>query len=421
VRYELFISLRYLRAKRREAFISLITAIATIGVMIGVMTLNIVLAIMTGFEEDLRDRILGFNPHIILSNVGGTIGDYHQVVERVSQVPGVVAAAPFIYGQVMVNSRQSVAGVLVRGVEPTLASDVVNVVDHIREGSIEGLGELQSVTVRDGVAGRTVQLSGIIIGQELAQQLGVLPGDPVSIVSPISTTPGPLGMIPKIKRFVVVGLFDSGMYDYDNTVIYMSLADAQHFFGLGNTVTGIEVRVTNVYAAPTVARQLETALGFLYKARDWTEINRNLFAALALEKMVYFIVLLLIVLVAAFNIIATLIMVVMEKRKDIAVLKSMGATTRSIGRIFIYKGMIIGVIGTLLGTIFGFVGCWLLDRYHFIELPKDVFYVSTLPVKIYGENFLAVGVASVIICLLATIYPARQAARLAPVEVIRYE
>lgn len=421
MRYELFISLRYLRAKRREAFISFITVISTMGVVIGVMTLNIVLAIMTGFEEDLRDRILGFNPHVVISSVSGTISEYDQLVEHVDQVPGVIAAAPFIYGQVMVNSRQSVAGVLVRGVEPTRASEVVDVVDHIQEGSIEGLGQPQTVVVRDGAAERSVQLSGIILGQGLAQQLGVLPGDPISVISPLSATPGPLGMLPKVKRFVVVALFDSGMYEYDNTLVYMALADAQNFFELGRSVTGIEVRVADVYDAPDVARQIETALGFLYKARDWTEINRNLFAALALEKVVYFIVLLLIILVAAFNIIATLIMVVMEKRKDIAVLKSMGATSNAVSRIFVYKGLIIGVIGTLLGTVLGFAGCWVLDRYPFIKLPEGVFYVSTLPVKIYGENFLAVGVASVIICLLATIYPARQAARLAPVEVIRYE
>ncbi|TMA60845.1 MAG: lipoprotein-releasing ABC transporter permease subunit [Deltaproteobacteria bacterium] len=421
MRYELFISLRYLRAKRREAFISLITAIAMIGVMIGVMTLNIVLSVMTGFEEDLRDRILGFNPHIVLSSLSGATGDYNHLVEKARQVPGVVAAAPFIYSQVMVTSRQSVAGVLVRGLEPALASDVVDVVDHLKNGTIEGLGQPQQVTIRDGAEERTVTLSGIIIGQELARQLGVIVGDPINVISPLNTTPGPLGMVPKVKRFVVTALFDSGMYNYDEGLMIMSLADAQSFFGLGERVTGIEVRVQDVYAAQAIARRLEATLGFPYRARDWTEINRNLFAALALEKTVYFIVLLLIVLVAAFNIIATLIMVVMEKRKDIAVLKSMGATSRSIGRIFVYKGLIIGVIGTLLGTLFGYGGCWLLDRYHFIELPKDVFYVSTLPVKIYPENFLMVGAASVVICLLATIYPARQAAGLAPVEVIRYE
>jgi lipoprotein-releasing system permease protein len=422
VRYELFISLRYLRAKRREAFISLITAISTVGVMIGVMTLNIVLAVMTGFEEDLRDRILGFNPHIVVSSLSGAISDYPQVVEKVRQESGVVAAAPFVYSQVMVSSRQSVAGVLVRGLEPALASDVVDVVDHLKEGTIDGLGQPQEVIVRDGAQEHSVTLSGIIIGQELARQLGVALGDPINVVSPLNATAaGPLGVVPKVKRFIVAALFDSGMYTFDEGLLLMSLADAQNFFGLGERVSGIEVRVHDVYAAPTIARRLEAALGLPYKARDWTEINRNLFAALALEKTVYFIVLLLIVLVAAFNIIATLIMVVMEKRKDIAVLKSMGATSRSISHIFVYKGLIIGLIGTLLGTFFGYAGCWLLDRYHFIELPKDVFYVSTLPVKIYPENFFLVGVASLLICLFATIYPARQAAALAPVEVIRYE
>ncbi|MGH8008129.1 MAG: FtsX-like permease family protein, partial [Candidatus Binatia bacterium] len=304
---------------------------------------------------------------------------------------------------------------------PALANEVVDVVNHIAAGNIEGLGRTQEVVVREGDEERTVSLSSVIIGEELAKQLGVTLGDPINIVSPLNTTPSPLGMVPRVRRFVVAALLDTGMYEYDSALVLMALKDAQSFFDLEGRVSGVEMRVTDVYAAQTIARRLEAALGLPYKARDWTEINRNLFAALALEKVVYFIVLLLIVLVAAFNIIATLIMVVMEKRKDIAVLKSMGATGRSIGRIFVYKGLIIGVVGTLLGTLFGYVGCWLLDRYEFIELPKDVFYVSTVPVKIYLENFLAVGVASVVICLLATIYPARQAARLAPVEVIRYE
>ncbi len=421
MRYELFISLRYLRAKRREAFISLITVITTLGVTIGVMTLDIVLSVMTGFEEDLRARILGFNPHIVISSMTGPISDYQQIVEKVRQMPEVEAAAPFVYSQVMVTSRQSVSGVLVRGLEPAHANDVVDLADHLKDGTLDGLGRERDVVVRESGEERTVTLSGVIIGGVLAQQLGVLPGDPINIVSPLNNTPGPLGLVPKVKRFVVAALFDSGMFTYDEGLIMMSLSDAQNFFSLGDRVSGVEVRVSDPYAAQAFARRLEAALGFPFRARDWTESQRNLFAALALEKTVYFIVLLLIILVAAFNIIATLIMVVMEKRKDIAVLKSMGATSRSVGRIFVYKGVIIGTIGTLLGTLLGYGGCWLLDRYHFIELPKDVFYVSTLPVKIYPENFLMVGAASIIICLLATIYPARQAARLAPVEVIRYE
>ena len=421
MRYELFLSLRYLRARRREVFISLITMISMVGVMIGVMTLNIVLAVMTGFEEDLRNRILGFNPHVVISSLQGFVGGYAEVVDAVSQVPEVVAVAPFVYGQVMVSAGQSVSGSLVRGVDPSLASAVVDIDAHLSFGEVGQLGQKQELTFQTEETVQTVQLSGVLVGHELARQLGVFVGDPINIISPLSTTPGPLGVVPRVKRFVIVGVFDAGMFEYDSALIYMSLADAQQFFTLGEQVTGIEVKIRDVYQAPTVARELESVLGFPYTTRDWTEVNSNIFAALKLEKVVYFIVLLLIVLVAAFNIIATLIMVVMEKRKDIAVLKSMGATGRAISRVFIYKGLIIGIVGTLMGTLLGWVGCWLLDRYEFIELPKDVFYVSTLPVKMYVENFFIVGVASVIICLLATIYPARQAARLAPVEVIRYE
>lgn len=419
--YELFISLRYLRAKRREAFISLITSISTIGVLIGVMVLNVTLAIMTGFEEDLRSRILGFNPHILLSSLNGPLDAYEQVADQVRQIPQIAAAAPFLYGQVMVSSRHGVSGVVVRGVKPDLASAVVNIGEHLREGNLKALGQKQRVIVRAGETENTVELSGIVIGEELAMQLGVLLGDPITLVSPIGGTPGPLGMSPRFRRFVVVGLFNSGMSEYDIGLVYMGLRDAQDFFKLDKQASGIEIRLEEVYEAQTVARRIEHVLGFPYKARDWTEINRNLFAALSLEKFVYFIVVLLIVLVAAFNIIATLIMVVMEKRKDIALLKSMGASNADIGRIFMYKGVIIGVIGTFLGTFAGFTICWLLQRYEFIDLPDGVWYVSTVPVKMYVSNFLIVGLASIAICFGATIYPARQAARLAPVEVIRYE
>lgn len=428
MRYELMVGLRYLRAKRKEGFISLITVISIVGVMIGVMTLNIVLAVMTGFEEDLRDRILGFNPHIVVVSYAGTIRDPDSVVSKVRSTPGVVAAAPLVYGQVMLSTGQSVSGVALRGVPPGVEDAVVDLKNHLTSGSVEGLGAPFQVPVsaEDGagdgerVDASTVTLNGVILGQELARQLGLEIGDPVSVVSPIGT-PSPVGMIPKVKRFAVAGTFDSGMFDYDSSLVYMSLADAQRFFGLGDAITGVEIRVADIYRANEIARSLERRLGTPFRARDWMEVNRNLFLAFKLEKVVYFIVLLLIVLVAAFNIVATLIMVVMEKRKDIAILKSMGATNRSIAEIFMLKGMIIGVVGTLLGVLGGYGGCWLLRRYQFVELPKDVFYVSTLPVRVYGENFLIVALASVLICLLATIYPARQAAGLAPVEVIRYE
>jgi lipoprotein-releasing system permease protein len=421
------VGLRYLRAKRSEAFISLITVISIVGVMIGVMTLNIVLAVMTGFEEDLRDRILGFNPHIVLVSYAGTIANPEDVVQKVRDTPGVVAAAPLIYSQVMLSSGQSVSGVVVRGVPADKEEAVVDLKAHMTSGSLAGLGAPFQVPVegtekdadKDGRPDTTT-LTGIILGGELAKQLGLAVGDPVSVVSPLGT-PSPVGPIPKVKRFVLAGTFDSGMYDYDSGLLYMGLADAQKFFGLGNAITGVEVRVQDLYGAEKVARALEQKLGTPFRARDWMEVNRNLFLAFKLEKVVYFIVLTLIVLVAAFNIVATLIMVVMEKRKDIAILKSMGATDRSIARIFMLKGLIIGTVGTALGVIGGYGGCWLLRHYQFVELPKDVFYVSTLPVRVYGENFATVAFVSVVICLLATIYPARQAAGLAPVEVIRYE
>jgi len=434
MRYELMVGLRYLRARRKEAFISLITVISVVGVMIGVMTLNIVLAVMTGFEEDLRDRILGFNPHIVVVSYAGAIRDADKVLATVRDTPGVVAAAPLVYSQVMLTTGQSVSGVVVRGVPPGDDAAIVDLKGHLSSGSIDRLGaefevpsgsdtgseEKKGAKPSKAEAPKTVSLTGVIIGQELAKQLGVDIGDPVSVVSPMGTA-SPVGMIPKVKRFAVAGTFDSGMFDYDSSLIYMSLGDAQRFFGLGDAITGVEVRVGDIYHAQDVARRIEAGLGTPYRARDWMEVNRNLFLAFRLEKAVYFIVLLLIVLVAAFNIIATLIMIVMEKRKDIAILKCMGATNRSIARIFMLKGAIVGAVGTALGVVGGYAGCWLLARYQFVELPKDVFYVSTLPVRVYGENFLLVALASVTICLLATIYPARQAAGLAPVEVIRYE
>ena len=418
MRYELFIGLRYLRAKRKEAFISVITVISMIGVMIGVMTLNIALSVMTGLEEDLRDRILGYNPHVVVLNYTGGIKDYQPIVERVQATPDVVAAEPFIYGQVMLSTQQNVSGVVVRGVLPARGG-AVDLERHLQQGHIEDLA-VAHVIQRDAGVGGTVSLPGIIVGKELARQLGLSVGDAVSMVSPMGT-PSAAGMVPRVKRFIVVGIFDSGMSEYDATLAYVSMTDAQRFFGQTDTVTGIEVRVRDLFRAREVAEALSRELGFPYRVRDWMEANHNLWSALTLEKTVYFIVLLLIILVAAFNILSTLIMVVMEKRKDIAILKSMGASAAGVGRIFVFKGLIIGIVGTLIGNIGGYAAGWALRKYEFIKLPADVFYTSTVPVRMYPEYFAAVSLASLLICLLATIYPARQAARLLPVDVIRYE
>ena len=414
--YELFIGLRYLRARRQETFISLITVISVLGVMIGVMTLNVVMAVMTGFEETLRDRLLGINAHIALVKSGDQLRDYENLVQVVEQQSGVVAASPSITGQVMLTSGSRVSGVVVRGVDPDRVNAVVDIQKYIKQGSLQELKKEHSIQVD----GRTVRLPGVILGYRLANQLGVFPGSPLQIVSPLGS-PTAIGVIPKVRRFVVVAIFDSGMSEIDSTLVYMNLADGQKFFELGDAVTNIEIRVKDVYHAQSVAQEIQRKLGFPYFAEDWSRLWPNLFSALRLEKTVYFLVLLLMVLIGAFNIISTLIMVVMEKRKDIAILKSMGATRKSIRKIFLIKGSVIGVVGTALGVISGWVLCLLIERYQFIELPKDVFLISTVPVRIYISNFLLVALAALFVCLLASIYPARQAAKLDPVEIIRYE
>lgn len=414
--YELFIGLRYLRARRSETFISLITVISVFGVMIGVMTLNVVMAVMTGFEETLRDRLLGINAHVALVKSGDALRDYEQLLERVQKEKGVAAAAPTIYGQVMLTSGPRVSGVFVRGVDPDRVNRVVDIEKYVKEGSLQELKKPQAIQVED----RTVLLPGVILGVRLANQLGVFRGSPIQVVSPLGS-PTAIGVIPKVRRFVVVGIFDSGMSEIDSTLVYMSLGDAQKFFELGDAVTNIEIRVQDVYQAKTVAESIQRKLGFPYLTEDWSRLWPNLFSALKLEKTVYFLVLLLMVLIGAFNIISTLIMVVMEKRKDIAILQSMGATRAGIRKIFLIKGCVIGVVGTALGVLFGLAICLLIQKYRFIELPKDVFLISTVPVRIYWSNFLLVGFASLAVCLLASIYPARQAAKLDPVEIIRYE
>jgi lipoprotein-releasing system permease protein len=416
MQYELFIGLRYLRARRQETFISLITLISVLGVMIGVMTLNVVMAVMTGFEETLRDRLLGINAHVALVKSGDQLRDYDKLVQEVEKEQGVIAASPSIYGQVMLTSGPRVSGVVVRGIDPDRINQVVDIGRYIKQGTLQDLKQQQALQVGE----RTVLLPGVILGTRLANQLGAFPGSPIQVVSPLGS-PTAIGVIPKVRRFVVVGIFDSGMSEIDSTLVYMGLADAQKFFELGDAVTNIEIRVQDVYQAKTVADNIQRRLGFPYLTEDWSRLWPNLFSALKLEKTVYFLVLLLMVLIGAFNIISTLIMVVMEKRKDIAILQSMGATRESIRKIFLIKGCVIGVLGTLLGLFLGLAICLLIERYSFIELPKDVFLISTVPVRIYWSNFLLVGFASLCVCLLASIYPARQAAKLDPVEIIRYE
>jgi lipoprotein-releasing system permease protein len=415
MKYELFIGLRYLRGRRRETFISLITVISILGVMLGVMTLIVVMSVMTGFEETLRDRLLGFNSHIAVVGAGDTVANYETLTLSIAAEPGVVAASPMILGQAMLTAGSRVSGAVIRGIDPDRANRVLDIQSTLIGGTIADLK-----TERPAEAdGRRISLPGVILGARLAQQLRVGIGDPIQLVSPMAQATV-MGMIPKIRRFIVVAEFKSGMQEYDATLMYMNLRDAQSFFDLPNAVSSIEVRVQNVYQAEDIAKRLQQRLGFRYIAEDWSKRWPGLFSALRLEKTVYFLVLLLMILVGAFNIISTLIMVVMEKRRDIAILQSMGARRKSVRNIFLFKGCIIGGVGTSLGIAAGYIICILIEKYHFIELP-DVFLMSTVPVRLYLSNFILVAAASFGICLLASIYPARQASKLDPVEIIRYE
>lgn len=412
--YELFIGLRYLKAKRKQTFVSLITLISIAGVMVGVTALIVVIAVMNGFKEDLRDKILGVTSHVVISRFDGNISKYQEVRAKVGEVSGVNAATPFIYTQVMISSRKAISGAVLRGIEPKTASKVINLPKNMRAGSLE---ELEAENKPEGMR----STPGIILGNELARNIGALRGEPVTVISPLGRLT-PLGRVPRSQTFRVAGIFDSGMYEYDSTIAYVSLWAAQRFLGIGDRVTGIEVRVDDIYAADRVARAIGKALdGYPYWSRDWMRMNKNLFSALKLEKIVMFIILTLIILVAAFNIVGTLIMVVIEKTRDIAILKSMGATRRSIMKIFMIEGAVIGLVGTLLGLLGGYTLCTLLATYKFIELPSDVYYISTLPVQMNPLDVALIAVAAIVITLAASVYPAWQASRFDPAEAIRYE
>lgn len=418
VPFELIVGLRYLRSPRRERFISLVTWIAIGGVVLGVTTLGLVLAIMTGFEEDLRDRILGFQAHVVVQRQDTALEDFENLLRTVREVPGVAGAAPVVNGHAMVATTAGVTGAQVRGIDAS-ATAVWPLASRMRVGELDDLFRVHEVTPVDGQR-EPVRMPAILLGHELARQLGVAPGDPVSVISPLAT-PSAVGMVPRVRRFVVIGWFEAGMTEYDAALAYMRLRDAQRFFALGNAVSAIEVRASSLDDARTVRDRLRARLGPSYDVRDWMDNNRTLFSALQLEKTVYFLVLLLIVLVAAFNIVALLMLTVLEKRKDIAVLQSLGATSSSVARVFHYKGLVIGTVGTVVGSVLALAGGALLQRYPLIPLPENVFYVNVLPVRLHWSHFCVVAVASLAISFLATISPARRAARVVPVEVLRSE
>lgn len=406
--FELFIGGRYLRAKQKQAFISLITLLSIAGVTVGVMALIVVIAVMAGFESDLKSRILSVESHVVVKRYTAPFSDYARVIKAVTEMAGVQAATPFVLSQIMVRTPAGVSAALLRGVDPASAHQVIQTLD---ENTLQKL--TPSHAPGEGSA------PGILLGKVLADNLGVVAGDLIQLISPRGML-SPIGHVPSMKRFQVRGTVESGMYEFDASLAFISLTDARKMLQMDDDITGIEVRIDDIYKADVIRKKIVEVLGFPYYAQDWMQKNHNFFSALKLEKTVMFIILTLIVLVAAFNIAGSLIMMVMEKKKDIAILKAMGATNGSIRKIFVFKGMIIGLIGTSLGVGLGFALCALLARYKFIELPGDVYYLTTLPVRLNMMDVAAIALAALGICFLATLYPAHQAARLDPVEAIRY-
>jgi len=416
--YEWFIGLRYLKAKRKQTFISIITVISIAGVTVGVMALIIVLAVMNGFEKTLKEKILGTQAHIVLLQAGQEgIEQYDEAARRVEEVPEVVSASPFIFSQVMLSSDSGVSGVVLKGIDPARVGKVTELAHYLKAGRLE---DLQKPPERE--------LAGIVLGVELAKHLGLSVGDVLQVISPLGTIT-PMGMVPKMRRFRVVGIFQSGMYEYDTTLAYISLENAQKFFNMDGRVSGIEIKTDNVYGVQEIGREIRRKLGFPFWTRDWMEMNRNLFSALRLEKIAMFIILVLIVLVAAFNIISTLIMVVMEKSKDIAILKSMGAPGRGILKIFIIEGLVIGVVGTAMGLVAGLAIALNLEKitgfvenlFGFKVMSSDVYYIDKLPSQVNPWDLTWIVLTAILISLLATVYPAWRASRLDPAEALRYE
>ncbi len=427
MKYEFFMAARYLRSRGQHAFISLITFISMGGVAVGVMALIVVIAVMAGFENHLRTKILGINAHVLVRTYGGPFANVREVEEKVrsccieegssvarwfrmmrgqSADACVTAVTPIVYIQALLSSGHAVSGVAIRGVDPDTVSSVMSI-GQILLG--KGLDAFRAFNGRH---------PPIILGKELARNLQVSVGQTIQVVLP-SGTITPVGMIPKIRSFKVAGINSTGMYEYDASLAFIPIAAAQKLLGIGPRVHGIEAKVSDIYAADRIAARLGKELGFPFWTMDWQKMSRNLFAALKMEKLAMFVILTLIVLVAAFNIISTLIMMVMEKKQDIAILKSIGASDRQILRIFMLTGLMIGMAGTAIGVSCGVGLCWALSRFKFIKIPKEVYYTDSLPILMNHFDVAVIAVSAVLICFLATIYPARQAAEINPSEVLR--
>jgi lipoprotein-releasing system permease protein len=416
VPFELHIALRYLLAKRKQAFISVISFISTLGVTVGVMALVVALALMTGLQNELRDRILGSNPHVYVWKIGG-ISDYRAEANRLRMVAHVVGAAPAILGQALISASRESDPIQVKGIDPELEQQVTDIKNAMLSGSLSAL--MSDTNAEPGAGFPGGPSDGVLLGKDLAVKLGVRVGDSVSLLTPQGTL-SPMGMIPRMRRLRVAGIFTLGLYEFDSTYGYVSLNVAKRLFNK-EQVDMMQLRVDDIYAAPRIARSIPMQLGSDYATEDWTVMNASLFSALTLEKMAISMTIGLIVMVAALNIVASLILLVMEKHRDIAILKTMGASARSVTVIFMMQGLIIGVVGTTVGAVAGYVLSFILDRYKLIRVPVDVYQVSHVPFTVLPRDFVVVVIGAILVCFFATIYPSRQAARLDPAQALRYE
>jgi lipoprotein-releasing system permease protein len=404
--FELFVAVRYLLARRKQAFISLISLISAVGVAVGVMALLIVLALMTGLQGELRDRIVGSTAHIYLYKAGG-FGDVDEEVRKVRALPHVVGAAPVVLGQGLIKSAGATDFMTIKGIAPELEPSVTNVARSMTSGDLKALTPTQGV------------MAGIVLGGDLAKKLGVRLGDSVEIVVPEGPL-SPLGLLPGSRFFKLVGTFNLGLYEFDNAYGYIHLNVAEKFLDRSHPDL-IEIKVDELFAAQRVAHGIPAQLGSEYQADDWQEMNKSLFSALWLEKMAMSITIGLIVMVAALNIIASLVLLVMEKTRDIAILKTMGSSAASIRRIFMFQGLVIGTVGTLVGAAGGCALIYVLDHYQLIHVNIDVYQISHVPFRLLPFDFAVVIVAAILVCFLATIYPSRQASKLDPAQALRYQ
>jgi len=406
MKFELFVARRYLTARRKQAFISVITSISVLGIAIGVAALVIAIALITGFQGDVQDKILGATSHIMVSDLGGQgLADYEALAGRIRSIPGVESVTPVVYSTVLITGLGESSGALVKGID----------FDRERQGA-PWLQRLEAGQIPEGGGPR----EGLLLGREIALRIGAQVGDAVSVVT-ASSTLSPLGLLPKTKRFLVTGIFNTGLYEFDNSTALVSIGVAQRLFGLEGRASYIQVKLRDIFAAPAVGEKIKEALPPVVYITTWMELNKSLFSALKLEKNIMFLTITLIVIVAALNIIATLILMVMEKTRDIGILMAMGATPRTINRVFFYQGALIGVIGTALGVLLGLGWCALANAFELIKIPVDIYQISYVPFRLRPLDLTLIVGVTLLISFVSTLFPARRAAKVDPVVALKYE